>query len=89
MGPLGVEIEPQNSILSGVSRAEYHGSGPIGEDDGNVPARVKRRLKVRSVRPLRRSISSTGLATEKWEAIHSWAAWIARSPWSLRPSKTI
>lgn len=43
-------------------------------------AAVKRRLKVRSVSPARRAISSIGLMTEKWVAIHSCAAAMATSP---------
>ena len=37
---------------------------------------VKRRLKVRSARPERRTISSTGAATEKCAASHAWASFV-------------
>jgi hypothetical protein len=41
---------------------------------------VKRRLNVRSASAERRTISSTGLATEKWVVSHDWASAIAASP---------
>jgi hypothetical protein len=47
---------------------------------GTPAALVKRRLKVRSARPERRIISSTGAATEKWVESQSCAAVTTASP---------